>query len=234
MDLPGSRVRALHWLNYSENLTGYLHWGYNFWGDDPFGAPTEKYAPGDTHVVYPGPLDSIRWELERESIEDYEYFVLLENLIADVKKTSVVDLWWLNARKRSLELARRAIKTPSDVALDPAVFTETRLELAREIESLSGEGDGPRLLVQTFPGDGATLVPGPVVIEFYGLTTPGAAVTIGGKTVEVRPDGTFEHSTWQEKTGAVEITSTLDGKTTKTVRRFVAAPPVVPAQGAAK
>ncbi len=226
MDLPGSRVRAIHWLNYSENLTGYLHWGYNFWGDDPFGAPTEKYGPGDTHVVYPGPLDSIRWELERESVEDYEYFVLLENLIADVKKSSGAELRWLNAKTRSLELARRAIRTPSDVALDPAVFTETRLELAREIESLT---NGPRLLVQTFPGDGATLVPGPVVIEFYGLTEPGATVSIGGKAVEVRPDGTFEHSTWQEKTGAVEIVATTpDGRTAKTVRRFVAAPPVVP------
>ncbi|MBQ2789580.1 MAG: hypothetical protein IJE97_08070, partial [Thermoguttaceae bacterium] len=135
-------------------------------------------------------------------------------------------LRWLNAKKRSLELARRAIKTPSDVALDPAVFTETRLELAREIESLT---NGPRLLVQTFPGDGATLVPGPVVIEFYGLTEPGATVSIGGKAVEVRSDGTFEHSTWQEKTGAVEIIATTpDGRTAKTVRRFVAAPPVVP------
>ena len=226
MDLPGSRIRALHWLNYSENLTGYLHWGYNFWGDDPFGAPTEKYGPGDTHVVYPGPLDSIRWELERESLEDYEYFVLLENLIADIKKSSGAELRWLNAKKRSLELARRAIRTPSDVALDPAVFTETRLELAREIESLT---NGPRLLVQTFPGDGATLVPGPVVIEFYGLTEPGATVTIGGKAVEVRPDGTFEHSTWQEKTGAVEIIATTpDGRTAKTVRHFAAATPLVP------
>lgn len=232
MDLPASRIRAIHWLNYSENLTGYLHWGYNFWGEDPFGAPTEKYGPGDTHVVYPGPLDSIRWELERESVEDYEYFVLLENLINAVKKDAGADLRWLNAKKRSLELARRAVKAPTDVALDPAVFVETRLELAREIESLT---NGPRLLVQTFPGDGATLVPGPVVIEFYGLTEPGATVSIGGKPVEVRPDGTFEFSSWQEKTGAVEIVATTpDGRTAKTTRRFVAAPPVVPAQDAAK
>lgn len=223
MDLPGSRIRSLHWLNYADNLTGYLHWGYNYWGDDPFGAPTEKYGPGDTHVVYPGPLDSIRWELERESVEDYEYFVLLENLINDVKKSSGADLRWLNAKRRSLELVRRAVKSPADVALAPAVFVETRLELAREIESLT---NGPRLLVQTFPGDGATLVPGPVVIEFYGLTEPGATVAIGGKSVEVRPDGTFEYSSWQEKTGAVEIVATTpDGRTAKTIRRFVAAEP---------
>ena len=53
LDYPLSRVRVLHWVNYSERLSGYLHWGLNFWSDDPFGPPSDTLPPGDTHVLYP-------------------------------------------------------------------------------------------------------------------------------------------------------------------------------------
>lgn len=73
LDYPLSRIRVLHWLNFSERLSGYLHWGLNYWGADPFGTPSDRLPPGDTHVLYPGkqgPLSSIRWEIQRESIDE--------------------------------------------------------------------------------------------------------------------------------------------------------------------
>ncbi len=85
MDTPLTKIRMSGWLFYRLKARGFLHWGYNCWQRleqdamlDPFieGAagcwPDIPY--GDPFVVYPGPdgpLDSIRWEVFAESLEDY-------------------------------------------------------------------------------------------------------------------------------------------------------------------
>ena len=67
--------------------TGYLHWGYN-WAESPVPEiDTTWFVPaqgptqsGDVCVVYPGPhgpRDSIRWEMQREGLQDYELLRLL-------------------------------------------------------------------------------------------------------------------------------------------------------------
>ncbi|MDD3587217.1 MAG: DUF4091 domain-containing protein, partial [Thermoguttaceae bacterium] len=217
MDLPGTRVRALHWINYTEKLCGYLHWGLNFWPSDPFGTPYVNYGPGDSHTIYPGPLDSIRWEIERESLEDYEYLVLLEQMTAKVKKESKADLWWLDANRRSMELGRKIIRSLSDTELDPKKYAAVRDELAREIQSFE---NGPRLFVQTFPEDNGVMYTGPVLAEVYGMTTPGALITINGKNIGVNSEGLFRYTDWTKTSHKLEIIATLNGKTTKTVRSF--------------
>ena len=73
------------WLFYRFRQLGFLHWGYNYWHEsqtrnliDPFTVADGKkwpgWAYGDTFVVYPGPdgpIDSIRWEVFHESMQDY-------------------------------------------------------------------------------------------------------------------------------------------------------------------
>jgi hypothetical protein len=83
IDLPSLKVRLLPWVNYRYGLTGYLHWGGNFWTVQPF----ENVQPdwgggitlpaGDNAIVYPDPehdgvFVSVRLEVMREGIEDYE------------------------------------------------------------------------------------------------------------------------------------------------------------------
>ncbi len=83
IDFPTLKVRLLPWVNYRYGLTGYLHWGGNFWTDRPF----ENVQPdwgggfflpaGDDAIVYPDPehdgvFVSLRLEVMREGIEDYE------------------------------------------------------------------------------------------------------------------------------------------------------------------
>jgi hypothetical protein len=83
IDFPSLKVRLLPWVNYRYGLTGYLHWGGNFWTDRPF----ENVQPdwgggfvlpaGDDAIVYPDPehdgvFVSVRLEVMREGIEDYE------------------------------------------------------------------------------------------------------------------------------------------------------------------
>ena len=85
MDTPLAKIRMSGWLFYRLQARGFLHWGYNCWQRleqdamvDPFTEGAAGLWPGipygDPFVVYPGPdgpLDSIRWEVFAESLEDY-------------------------------------------------------------------------------------------------------------------------------------------------------------------
>jgi len=85
MDTPLAKIRMAGWLFYRFGFRGFLHWGYNYWYKsqtqqmiDPFavtdGRAWPGWANGDPFVVYPGPdgpLDSIRWEIFTESLQDY-------------------------------------------------------------------------------------------------------------------------------------------------------------------
>ena len=84
-------VRMNGWLFYRWPLKGFLHWGYNYWYQsqtrnmiDPFtvqdGLYWPRWAYGDPFMVYPGedgPIDSLRWEVFGESLQDY---ALLQSL----------------------------------------------------------------------------------------------------------------------------------------------------------
>ena len=81
IDYPLIKTRLLPWIAARYGLTGYLHWGYNYWSKRPFeDVERSGLPPGDSFIVYPGqdgPLSSLRWEMLREGIEDYECLRLL-------------------------------------------------------------------------------------------------------------------------------------------------------------
>jgi hypothetical protein len=85
MDTPLAKVRMSGWLFYRLGAGGFLHWGFNYWQRvgseeplDPFFHGDSGEWPGipygDPFVIYPGPegpIDSIRWEVFAESLQDY-------------------------------------------------------------------------------------------------------------------------------------------------------------------
>jgi hypothetical protein len=91
VDTPLAKIGMSGWLFYTLGAQGFLHWGYNYWYRrqslqliDPFTELAAGVWPewpyGDTFVVYPGPdgpIDSIRWEVFAQSLQDY---ALLEQL----------------------------------------------------------------------------------------------------------------------------------------------------------
>ena len=93
-DTPLTKIRMSGPLFYRFGVGGFLHWGYNYWYQsqtrnviDPFtvsdGMKWPGWAHGDTFLVYPGPdgpIDSIRWEVFAESLQDY---TLLQTLGID-------------------------------------------------------------------------------------------------------------------------------------------------------
>lgn len=89
---PLLKTRLLHWLNYRYGFTGFLHWGGNYWTDDPFNnvdasipsgdGKMEPLPAGDAFITYPWKEkdsihSSLRLEAMREGIEDYELLVLV-------------------------------------------------------------------------------------------------------------------------------------------------------------
>jgi len=92
MDFPSARNRIIGWQLRKFGFEGFLQWGYNHWYDgltdvliDPY---TNSHAgrplpPGDGFVVYPGedgPVDSLRWEVFREGLQDMRALRLLARL----------------------------------------------------------------------------------------------------------------------------------------------------------
>jgi hypothetical protein len=80
---PAIEARMIPWLSAFYQLDGYLRWAYNSWSDkDPYRNPVFNFIQGDDYCVYPGkegPVSSIRWELLREGIEDYELLKLIDS-----------------------------------------------------------------------------------------------------------------------------------------------------------
>jgi glycosyl hydrolase family 123 len=91
IDFPALSYRIAPWLNRRYGATGLLYWSTCCWGN-PMRNPWDNPALGDHWngegaFFYPGsdagiegPVGSVRLKNLRDSMEDYEYFVLLENL----------------------------------------------------------------------------------------------------------------------------------------------------------
>jgi len=85
LDTPLTKLRMAGWLFYKLQARGFLHWGHNYWFVFCTGAVLNPFQDastgawpgmpyGDAFVVYPGadgPIDSIRWEVFAESLQDY-------------------------------------------------------------------------------------------------------------------------------------------------------------------
>lgn len=86
LDTPLPKIAMHGLLFYRWPFQGFLHWGYNYWYRsqtrtliDPYteqsgDAWARGWAYGDPFMVYPGadgPVDSLRWEVFAESLQDY-------------------------------------------------------------------------------------------------------------------------------------------------------------------
>jgi len=133
IDQCSTLPRLIFWIMAKYGATGYLHWGYN-WADGPVPEiDTTGFLPaqgpvqsGDVCVVYPGPHgphDSIRWEMQREGLQDYEL------------------LRWLAAGnpRQAHAIASRLIKGFDDYQTDPTAFRAARRVLLKAVSAVENE-----------------------------------------------------------------------------------------------
>ena len=91
--MPSWRGRSLAMQMFKYNVTGLLHWGYNYYNNRASGDTINPYldlagedwvAAGDTFVVYPAfdgtPVESLRMMTYEEIITDYRAMRLAESL----------------------------------------------------------------------------------------------------------------------------------------------------------
>lgn len=221
LDGPLADVRLLQWLPVVYDLRGYLHWGWNHHQGDPFGVPPADLPPGDTHVVYPGPdgpLNSLRWEMEREGREDFERFWLLGARLSALQRRLGSAARGIDPRERPKELARRLVRGFADLRRDPALISATRRQLAEEIVAA---GEDPPVLVATRPAEDCELVSGPIAVEVWGATVRGATVEVQGETCPLRADGSFRRSVGlSERNPKVRVVVRADGRERAIERTF--------------
>lgn len=61
------------WYTANKNMDGYLRWAYNSWTKNPLAdSRFITWPAGDTYMVYPGPLSSVRFEKLIEGAQDFE------------------------------------------------------------------------------------------------------------------------------------------------------------------
>lgn len=148
LDAPGTEHRALLWLTFTQEADGLLFWCLNYWPQNPWettvmGAGTA--GNGDGYLLYPrregDPTDrvyeTVRLEILRDSIEDYDYLTLLKARLAAAATSPVaVAPAAIAAGRTALEAAARIATDATKYSLDPADFAHVRGLVAAAIQGL--------------------------------------------------------------------------------------------------
>jgi len=106
-------------------------------GDGRFIYPPE--AAADAHPVEPvldGPVESIRWEMLRDGIEDYEYLAILQGLLKAKKDKLTAQQY--QKFTALLEVPESITKDMTTFTKDPAPIEARRAQIARAIAKLNG------------------------------------------------------------------------------------------------
>jgi hypothetical protein len=86
--------------------------------------------------VLAGPVNSVRWELLREGLEDREYFWLLEQRLRAAKAGSTAASAVAQAES-ALRSPHELARSLTDYEKDPAKLYAARAKLAEAIEALA-------------------------------------------------------------------------------------------------
>lgn len=103
-NFSSARNRIIGLQLYKFQITGFLHWGYNFWNSQFSLRPINPYQvtdadaafiSGDAYLVYPGsdgnPIESLRMEVFYEALQDLRAMELLESYIGREAVVSLIE-----------------------------------------------------------------------------------------------------------------------------------------------
>ncbi len=124
---------AMSWVSgYGTKKGERRPWGN---GDGRFMYPPEAAATADSPTpVLDGPVDSIRWEMIRDGLEDYEYLVILKGLLAE--KSALLSATERNKYDALLRVPGAISEDPRHFTKDPAPIEKQRHSIAQAIEVL--------------------------------------------------------------------------------------------------
>jgi hypothetical protein len=103
-------------------------------GDGRFLYPPNRNPGKDRTKYLAGPVNSIRWEILREGIEDYEYFKLLEDALRKAPGKSAKTA---SEAKRLLDFPSSLLRSGKEYTKDPQVLLDYRHRIAEAVERLT-------------------------------------------------------------------------------------------------
>ena len=160
IDYPAIDHRILFWQSWKYGAQGILYWGLNYWTRGPRKGgvnwpvtdaerwPNGPWVPnpyarinGDGYSMYPGPdgapLSSVRLEVIRDGLEDYEYLYMLDQLAKRLKAKgapSAAASRWLTEAERLLAVDDSIAESMTAYTDDPSRIFERRRQIADAIE----------------------------------------------------------------------------------------------------
>lgn len=146
IDYPAIAYRILPWMCWKYDITGLLYWSVNYWTTDPYKNPmnTRWNQNGNGSLFYPGPegpVGSVRLEVLRDGIEDYEYLMLLRKQSDKVRANSNLTAQpevkiLLGQAERLLRIEDSLVESMRYYTKEPKQLIKRREEIAFMIETL--------------------------------------------------------------------------------------------------
>lgn len=137
LDFAAMEHRILFWQAWALGMRGMQYWNVNYWPAN--GSPYDSLLDitpvnGDGVLIYPdsqGPVNSIRWEVIRDGIEDYDYLALFMDRVRALQNKPGND----SLLKRSAEVYNLQDLVPNLVTFsrDPEALLKKRNEIAAVI-----------------------------------------------------------------------------------------------------
>jgi hypothetical protein len=144
IDFDSIDYRIIPWLCWKYDIKGFLYWSVNWWPFvDPFKSAmnTKWEQNGNGLMYYPGedgPIASLRLEVFRDGIEDYEYLYLLAERIRQIedRNLSASGPELIKKAKELLAIDKSIISSPFSFTKDSRTLTGRRRDIAEAIEGL--------------------------------------------------------------------------------------------------
>jgi hypothetical protein len=221
IDMPIMDNRIMHWINYKYDLSGFLHWGWNQWTENPY--KEVGMHIGDAWHVYPtknGVLNSLRWEQMRNGLQDYEYLWILEDKIRNLKDSLGSRFTWIDPKQRGKEITSQVVYDFLNHTEDPAVLYKAKKEIIHELLNFN---TSPRIYVQTNPRLNSTIVKErSYLVEVFGWAEDGTRVVVNGEELELSDQGMFlRNLKLSTEDNQVIVECTGEQGTKKIVREFI-------------
>ena len=154
VDQEGAAHRVLFWQTWQARATGLLYWCVIWWDGMPRPTDQGKHFPdampdyannlktyrqfgvnGDGVLVWPGPdltpWPSLRLEIVRDGIEDYEYLSLLDRCVRAAAERPEFDATLLARGKTLLDV-------PADISRNMKEYTATAAPIQARREEVAG------------------------------------------------------------------------------------------------
>ena len=202
IDTPLIDKRMYAWRYRQAGVDGvYAWWSLNYWPDDPYEKTSQALfadnrssalKAGDGVLLYPNangsgpPVNSLRWEIFRQGLEDYEYLALLAEAIDRTAAQLAPSETFKNFSEYRIRQLLDAVVRDyfSDWSRDVPVLYELRRRLGEEIAATNR---APKVLIKIYDpaksgASGRTLI---------GLAEKGSQVSINGVMVGVSENGVF-------------------------------------------